>query len=148
MQGSSAMDELMKREPRYSADAYGFVMDALAYTVKQIGERRHITGHELLYGIRDLALDSWGLMARKVLNSWGVRTTDDFGEIVFNMVSAGLLSKTEQDDKNDFKSVYGFVEAFDKSYSFELDEHGRVRRKVSQAPPEPWTSLFGDTGLN
>jgi len=151
MQGNSALDELLKRDPRYAPEAYEFVMDTLAYTVKKIGERRHVTGRELLFGIRDFALDCWGLMARHVLNSWGIRSTDDFGEIVFNMVNAGLLSKTETDRKEDFSNVYGFVEAFDESYSPDLDENGHVRRKLPHLGPggkATWIPFFGETGVN
>ena len=151
MQRNGAFEELMKRDPRYQPEAYEFVMDALAYTVRTVGEKRHITGRELLVGVRDLALDCWGLMARHVLESWGIRSTDEFGEIVFNMVNAGLLSKTEQDDKTDFKNVYRFVEAFDKSYSPELDEHGHIRRKIpgmQLGASGAWQSFFGDTGWN
>jgi uncharacterized repeat protein (TIGR04138 family) len=75
-----------------------------------------VTGFELLVGIRDLALERYGPMAKAVLNSWGVRTTDDFGAIVFNMVNAGLLSKTEEDHIEDFHAVYDFDDAFVRSY--------------------------------
>ena len=151
MPGKSALDDLQKQDPRYSAEAYEFVMNALAYTVRAAGERRHVTGQELLFGMRDLALDCWGLMARHVLAAWGVRATEDFGEIVFNLVHAGLLSKTEEDSPNDFRNVFTFVEAFDEAYAPELDENGHVRRKQPDpSPDEPflWAPLFGDTLMN
>ena len=148
MQGGDPIDDIIRRDPRYSAEAYRFVMDALSYTIHQIGERRHVTGRELLFGIRDFALDCWGLMARHVLDAWGVRSTDDFGEIVFNLINAGILSKTDRDSKDDFKNVYGFLEAFDKSYSPELDKYGHIRRKIPPMRPAPWVPLIGDTGFN
>ena len=151
MQGSSAFDELMKGNRQYSEHAYEFVLDALGYVVERNGERRHITGSELLSGMRDIALDSWGLMARHVLNSWGVKSTDDIGEIVFLLVNAGILSKTDDDKKEDFRQVFRFSEAFDDTYTPELDEHGHVRRKhlMEPRPDRPnWAALFGDTALN
>lgn len=151
MQGDPRFEEMIKQDPRYSPEAYQFVMEALAFTVKQVGERRHVTGHELLFGIRDLAIDYWGLMARHVLESWGVRKTGDFGDIVFNMIRCGLLSKTDKDAKDDFRGVYEFGEAFDGARLPDLDEHGRIRRKAG--PPRPqdpaaWINLFGDSGIN
>ena len=151
MQGSSAFDELMKDNRQYSSHAYEFVLDTLTYVVDRNAERRHITGRELLSGVREFALDSWGLMARHVLNSWGIKSTDDIGEIVFLLVNAGILSKTDQDKKEDFQHVFPFTEAFDDSHKPELDENGHVRRKHLTTPPQErpdWPALFGDTGLN
>ena len=151
MQGNSAFDELMKENRQYSSLAYEFVLDTLTYVVNRNEERRHITGHELLSGVRELALDSWGLMARHVLNSWGVKSTDDIGEIVFLLVNAGILSKTDQDKMDDFRQVFPFNEAFNDSYRPELDENGHVRRKRLRQPPNAhpnWPSLFSDGGPN
>ena len=151
MQGSSAFDELMKGSRRYSPHAYEFVMDALTCVVERNDQRRHISGQELLYGMRDLALDSWGLMARQVLSSWGVKSTDDIGEIVFTLVNAGILSKTDQDRQEDFRQVFRFTEAFDESYSPELDENGQVQRKYgTDTPRRPpnWLTLFGEGDVN
>lgn len=151
MQGSSAFDELMKDNRQYSSHAYEFVLDTLTYVVDRNAERRHITGRELLSGVREFALDSWGLMARHVLNSWGIKSTDDIGEIVFLLVNAGILSKTDQDKKEDFRQVFPFIEAFDNSYKPELDENGHVRRTQLRMPPSTppnWPALFADGGLN
>jgi uncharacterized repeat protein (TIGR04138 family) len=108
--------EVIARDPRYKPEAYVFVHDALGHTWSRLDQRRHITGKELLDGIRDLGLKRYGPMARAVLNSWGIRTTDDFGVIVFNLVDAGVLSKTEEDHIEDFHAVYDFDEAFVGSY--------------------------------
>jgi uncharacterized repeat protein (TIGR04138 family) len=107
---------IIAKDPRFKAEAYVFVHDALGHTWQRLNQRRHITGRELLDGIKDLALERYGRMAKAVLNSWGVKTTDDIGAIVFNLVDAGLLSKTEQDRVEDFHSVYDFDEAFVGSY--------------------------------
>jgi uncharacterized repeat protein (TIGR04138 family) len=108
--------QILAQDPRYKPEAYVFVHDALGHTSAKLEQRRHITGRELLDGIKDLALQRYGPMARAVLNSWGVRTTDDFGAIVFNLVDAGLLFKTEEDHIEDFHAVFDFDDAFVRSY--------------------------------
>jgi len=110
------LGRIIAKDPRYKPDAYVFVHDALGHTWARLDQQRHVTGVELLVGIRDLALERYGPMARAVLNSWGVRTTDDFGAIVFNLVDAGLMSKTEEDRIEDFHAVYDFDDAFVRSY--------------------------------
>jgi uncharacterized repeat protein (TIGR04138 family) len=110
------LEQVLARDPRYKAEAYVFVHDALGHTWARLDQRRHVTGRELLEGIRDLALQHYGPMAKAVLNSWGVKTTDDFGAIVFNLVDSGLLSKTEEDHIEDFHDVYDFDEVFVGSY--------------------------------
>ncbi len=151
MQGSYAFDELLKHNGQFSPDAFEFVLEALNFTIARAGERRHVTGQELLCGVRDLALDSWGLMARHVLEVWGIRSTDNIGDIVFALVGAGVLSKTEQDKIDDFRGVFAFPQALDEAYKPEFDEHGRVRRKwASRERPElpAWSELFDAQQLN
>ena len=143
-------EELAKGATRYSPYAYEFVMDALSYVIERNGERRHISGRELVFGARDLALQSWGAMARHVLDAWGVRSTDDIGEIVFLLVNAGILSKTDEDRKEDFRDLFSFNDAFRDTYFPELDEHGRLPgdpHLQRRAGPN-WASLFGPMGLN
>ena len=110
------LEQVLAKDPRYKAEAYVFVHDALGHTWARLDQRRHVTGRELLEGIRGLALQHYGPMAKAVLNSWGVKTTDDFGAIVFNLVDSGLLSKTEEDHIEDFHDVYDFDEVFVGSY--------------------------------
>ena len=110
------LDAVLAKDPRFKPEAYLFVHDALGHTWNRLDNRRHITGRELLDGIKDLALKRYGPMARAVLNSWGVRTTDDFGAIVFNLVDAELLSKTDEDRIEDFHAVYDFNDTFVLSY--------------------------------
>jgi uncharacterized repeat protein (TIGR04138 family) len=104
--------EVIKKDPRYAREAYGFVYEALDYTIKRIGKKRHVTGQELLAGIRDYALAQFGPMGKTVFNAWGIRRTDDFGEIVFNLVEHDLMGKTEQDSRDDFKNGFDFNEVF------------------------------------
>ena len=93
---------------------------ALDFTTKKLERKGHVSGQELLEGIRDYALELFGPMARTVLEYWGIKNTRDFGEIVFNMIDAGLLGKAEQDSREDFENVYDFKAVFDKGFKFTL----------------------------
>ena len=112
---------ILAKDPRYQSDAYLFVKDALDYTQKLVTkpsreEVRHVSGQELLEGIRAFALTQFGPMAATVFEEWGVRRCEDFGEIVFNMVEIGLLGKTAQDSRADFQNAYDFDAAFRKPF--------------------------------
>jgi uncharacterized repeat protein (TIGR04138 family) len=111
----SNLKELARGRP-YEPQAYEFVLQALNYTLQSLNEMRHISGVELAEGIRDFARQEFGPMAKHVLNSWGVTTTRDFGEIVFDLVGAGHLRKTEEDRIEDFEGRYDFEAAFERSY--------------------------------
>ena len=109
--------EILKKDARYQADAYFFLVEALDVTVKDIRKNqpdhgRHVSGKELLDGIKAYALDEFGPMTHTVFAEWGIHNTQDFGEIVFNLVEAGRLGKTESDSREDFKNAYDFDEAF------------------------------------
>lgn len=114
------IDAIVAQDPRYRRDAYLFVRDALDYTQKIAPKERreslHVTGQELLAGIRDYTLAQFGPMAITVLEEWGITRCEDFGEIVFNIVEAGLFSKTETDSRADFQNGYTFEEAFRKPF--------------------------------
>ncbi|HXB60457.1 MAG TPA: Minf_1886 family protein [Candidatus Acidoferrales bacterium] len=115
------LERILAKDSRYSRDAYGFIREALDFTQKQIGRGqqgtiRHISGQELLDGIRRYALQQFGPMTVTVFEDWGVKRCADFGEIVFNMVDSGLLAKTDKDSREDFHSGYDFAEAFQKPY--------------------------------
>lgn len=124
-----ALDQIVQKDARYHRDAYLFVREALDHTQKLVnkgaksesraaaeetveGKVRHVSGQELLAGIRAYALEQFGPMTLTVLNEWGVRRCEDFGEIVFNMVENHLLAKTKKDTRDDFKDGYDFEEAF------------------------------------
>ncbi len=115
-----AMLEILGRDSRYARGAYDFVRSAVHFASHVVFERgTHVTGRELLEGIRQLAIERYGVMIQDVFAEWGVVSTEDFGEIVFNLVDAGLLSKTAQDSKDDFKNVYSFAEVFDAAECLE-----------------------------
>jgi uncharacterized repeat protein (TIGR04138 family) len=112
-----AVDQVRAKDSRYSREAYLFLREALDHTRKLVakdgrGRRRHVTGQELLVGIREYALSQFGPMAMTVLNEWGIHACLDFGEIVFNLIDAGWLAKTKEDSKAHFEGGYTFDEAF------------------------------------
>ncbi len=107
----------------YAPEAFDFVRLGLAHTARTVhgegtlrdstpDDRRHVTGQQLCLGLRDFAIQQYGMLARTVLNRWGVRRTDDFGRIVFAMIDLQLMRKAEQDSLEDFRAVYDFGEAF------------------------------------
>lgn len=110
------LEGILARDPRYTVEAYAFVRAGLDFTVRHLEKPRHVSGQELLAGIREFAIDEFGPMAKTVLNGWGIARTEDIGEIVFNMVESGLLGKTEEDNRADFANGYGFDEAFRKPF--------------------------------
>jgi uncharacterized repeat protein (TIGR04138 family) len=117
---------------KYSPEAYRFVDQALRHTQRNLRrvpetpdedfneEEAHISGVELLDGIRDLALREFGLMTIPVFRQWGVRKTDDFGRIVFDFIEKGAMRKTDRDQLSDFVGVYEFDEVFDRDYEIDL----------------------------
>jgi len=119
---------IIEKDPRYKADAYEFVMQALNLTQKDLKRKGHVSGIELLKGIRKLGLDQFGPMTRTVFYNWGIRKTDDFGSIVFNMIDSGLMSKNEQDTLLDFKDVYDFETAlnvFDADFKIKKEDESK-----------------------
>jgi len=103
---------LSKQEQRYHPNAYRFVLGALKYTQRKLDRPRHVSGHELLEGISELARKDFGPFALTVLTEWGVTNTRDFGTIVFQLVETGEIKKTEEDRIEDFEGVYEFAQEF------------------------------------
>ena len=108
--------EVARKYKRYDAEAYRFVFESLDHLIHKLDRRRHVSGSELSHGIRELALERFGFLARIVLESWGVRRTDDFGVMVYHLIEEGVMSKTDEDRQEDFNGVYDFHEAFDRDY--------------------------------
>jgi len=116
-----ALEKILATDTRFHHDAYGFMREALDFTQKLIGKEnqgkvRHVTGQELLDGLRQYALQQFGPMAVTVFEEWGIRNCQDFGDIVFNMVESGLLAKTDKDTRDDFQHGYDFTDAFRKPF--------------------------------
>ena len=118
------LNSMVEQHPRYHRDAYFFLREALDFTQKTIGKSNrnkgrdgtHITGQELLKGIREYALALYGPMTITVFNEWGIKSCEDFGQMVFLMIEHNLLRKTEQDRPEDFNNAYSFDEAFRKPF--------------------------------
>jgi uncharacterized repeat protein (TIGR04138 family) len=108
----AALAEIRKRDGRYNERAYVFVLAALEHAQTRLPARRHLSGAELAWACRDLALEQFGLLAAAVLSHWGVHTTDDFGKIVFMLIDVGLLARQPSDKLEDFDRVYDFAEVF------------------------------------
>ena len=124
---SKSLLQLVTRDPRYKPVAYEFLFEALEFTRGNLaknrgGKVRHISGLELLDGIRVLGLNQFGLMAKTVLNQWGIFSTSDFGEMVFNLIESGEMEKLDQDSRSEFENVYDFDEAFSRDYQIEVEE--------------------------
>ena len=116
------LSQILLRDDRFARDAYRFVQEGLEFTVQRRGRRGHVSPRELLEGLRDMAKERFGLMARTVLNQWGVMKTGHFGEIVFNLVDEQIMSKEDSDTREDFQDVYDFEEVFDHGMQIEIDE--------------------------
>ena len=149
---SFAMTKSLKRiaetarlDGRYKIDAYLFVQQSLAFAQLQRGRSRrpsdnaeeesdpgeaepvsplepHLTGQELCRAIRLYAQELYGLMAKVVLNSWGVTTTGDFGEIVYKLIEIGEMTKSPDDQREDFDNVYDFTHAFQRDYRIRISD--------------------------
>lgn len=110
------MDRIRVREPRFDEHAFLFVLSALEFAQARQTERRHLSGRELAEACRDLALERYGVLARLVLEHWGVTATADFGDIVFALVDLGLLLAQPTDSRDDFVGIFDFAGVFDRNY--------------------------------
>jgi uncharacterized repeat protein (TIGR04138 family) len=125
--------QICKEDPRFDRKAYDFVRLGLDQTVKELRKKdsaraeksRHVSGPELLEGLRAYALDQYGPLAKTVLDAWGVRRCQDFGDIVFNLIEYNVFSKTDNDRREDFSDTYTFEEAFVKPYQPARRTRGR-----------------------
>ena len=116
------VERILKQDTRFHRDSYYFLREALDYTQRVSSKKnqnrptKHVTGQELLEGIRDYALEQFGPMTIAVLEEWGIKSCPDFGELVFNMVETSLLAKTENDSRADFQAGYDFATTFQKPF--------------------------------
>lgn len=112
----------------YHPLAYKFVFSALRFTQEQLGRDRaaeatgHISGPELLDGIRLLGLQHFGMLSITVFKTWGIHGTDDFGRIVFELIEAGEMRKTQNDQLTDFFGVYDFGKVFREEYTLDTSD--------------------------
>jgi len=112
----AAIDAVLAKATQYDRAAYHFLREALDFTLnerkKDSGQTGHVSGQQLLDGLRRYALKQYGPMVPSVLEYWGISRTEDFGNMVFALVDVGIFGKTEHDSINDFKDIYTFEEAF------------------------------------
>ena len=115
-----AIRKIVAADDRYEFEAYVFVQEAIQYTQKSLGRhkqaQKHVGGKELLAGIRDYALATFGPMTPTVLSEWGIHSCEDFGEIVFNLIQHHQAIQSQSDSRDDFKGGYDFDEAFRKPF--------------------------------
>lgn len=135
---NETVEHIARENPKYSSHAYYFMREALDFTIKLFekpldGPGRHVTGGELLDGVRKFALQEFGPITKTVLNRWGIHQCEDFGEIVFIMVEKGVLGKTDEDRKEDFSGGYDFDTAFSKPFR----PHRKTSQLVEAAPAAP-----------
>lgn len=124
--------DLCREDPRFSYEAYDFVCDAVTFTQDRLGravsesdedeEDRHVSGAELLRGVCDLAVQQFGLMAPTVFKRWGIRTTDDVGTMVFNLIKVQRLSKSERDVPDDFRDLFDLHQALADAFELTVDD--------------------------
>ena len=127
--------QLLKKDPRYTFEAYQFVRESLGYAqdilklgketpdpagkpdVRPAAQReRHLTGAQLCEAVRMYALEQYGFMSRAVLKSWGLESTSNIGDIVYNLIEIGWMKKSPTDRREDFDNVYGFADAFENNF--------------------------------
>ena len=125
------LSKILQKDTRYREEAYLFVMAALGRAVGCLDKPRHITGPELLQGIKLEAEQQFGPMATTVFEHWGVKNSLDFGRIVFNMVREGILSKTENDVIEDFDNHVFFESLFDGAVAYRLTDEPQPIKHLS-----------------
>ncbi len=121
---NEVVELIVKEDPRYGRKAYTFIRHGLDQTVKELRKKdteraqrsQHVSGAELLNGLRLYALDQYGPMTKTVLNSWGITRCSHFGDLVFNLIEYEVFSKTENDRREDFSDIYTFDDAFVKPF--------------------------------
>ena len=120
-----SIEEVARQDGRYHAKALKFVFEGLAETIDRIRKEegitdvpRHITGQELAWGLSNIACKQWGRLAGMVLRQWGIKSTRDFGEIVYLMIEHEWMTRQDTDSIEDFNNVYDFDRVFEKEYTF------------------------------
>jgi uncharacterized repeat protein (TIGR04138 family) len=138
----TAIAEIVRHDPRYPYEAYEFMFEALAHTQKALGKvpedgdfepgpEHHVSGPELLRGACELARLEFGLLAKTVFHQWGVHRTGDLGDIVFNLIEAELLCRTDSDHRSDFQDVFDVDRALSEGFTINLDAVAWSKRGAS-----------------
>ena len=132
--------ELLQDDPRYKLEAYQFVRDALSFAQEVLGLGKgddqeepspleseplaepHLTGQQLCEAVRQYSIEQFGYMAQMVLNNWGIESTGDVGEIVYNLIRIGLMKKSDNDRREDFENVFDFEQAFRNDFKITMPD--------------------------
>ena len=122
----SIIENIAESDGRYKEDAYAFMMEALTYTQKKCNTTKHVSGSELLEGVKELLINKFGPMTVTVLNHWGIKSTQDFGRIVFKLIENKILIKTDEDSMQEFSDYFDFDEVFNQGY------RKRLAKKISR----------------
>jgi len=110
------------RDTRYTLGAYAFVMNGLEFFLAKLGEKRHVSGQELSAGLAEFAKKQFGPLALEVLNSYGIHATDDWGNIVYNLIDTGLMCRQDNDSLDDFRQVFDLKEYFGAYDPYQIDK--------------------------
>jgi len=133
------VETICAEDKRYDPDAYSFVREGLDQTLKNLkrnegaGPDKHVSGPELLEGLRRFTLEEFGPMGRLVLNEWGLHQCRDFGQIVFNLVSHNVLGRSDSDSIDDFKEMYSFEEAFEAPFRPKADKKASAKKRTRRS---------------
>jgi len=130
--------ELCREPPYFAYEAYEFVCDAVTFTSERLGRAHkedeveevdhHVSGAELLLGVCDLAVTTFGMMAPVVFRLWNVKTTDDVGKMVFNLIRVGRLSKSDRDTPEDFHDLFDLSQTLADGFELTIDDRPSVKR--------------------
>jgi len=113
------LEQIAKEDGRFSPSAVRFVYEGLGYTAKKITtDQKHVSGQTLCEGLRNFAIEKWGRLALMVLNTWGVKTTRDLGEIVYLLIENKWMSAQPTDSIDDFNDVFDFKTVFKDQFEF------------------------------
>ncbi len=130
--------ELGREPPHFAYEAYEFVGEAVGFTQKRLGktapegdelsEDRHVSGEELLHGVCDFAIETFGMMAPVVFKQWNVKTTDDVGRMVFDLIRIGQLSKSDRDTPEDFHDLFDLPRMLTDGFELTIDDRPSAKR--------------------
>ena len=110
------IEQIREKDPRFEPQAYALVMESLDFTLKRLGERRHVSAEELLRGLCDHTKARYGLLAYSVVESWGITATSDVGRIVYQLIEAGVLAKQENDRFEQFETDWDLREILERGF--------------------------------
>ena len=122
------MRKLLKDDARFKVEAYQFIRESLQFahehadlirpasTTSDADDIRHMTGQELCEACRLYSLEQYGYLAKMVLASWGIHSTSDLGEVVYNLIGIEQMRKSESDQKEDFENAFSFEDGFEPQF--------------------------------